>query len=787
MDIKTNNQLGSSDSKGWTRSMEKEMLDYSAKFKIGSFNQQEKKPFFGIDTPPPYPSGKPWHLGAAAHYSKIDMIARTARMLGNKVLFPVGMDRNGLPVERYTEKKNNIRMRDTDRGKFLELCRSALDELESEMIEILKGMGFSADFDHIYRTDSPEYRAFTQATFIEQWKKGTVYIGKRPSNYCIDCGTTIADAEIEYKDIDTNLVYFKFDIKGSSDKITIASTRPELLGACQAILVNPDDDRYKKLAGKSAVVPLYGNEVPIIAHPYAKPEFGSGAVMICSYGDYSDAAIIRELNLGEKILIDTHGNMLESAGKELKGLKVKKARETIISLLKDKGLVEKIEPTSHRTPLCERSKTPIEIIPLEEYYINTSKFNDEISKLSRDIEFIPESHRQILDNWIKVAGDWPISRRRFYGTEIPVWYCKKCGEAYLPKPGRYYQPWKESPPEGAKCSKCGSMDFIGDERTFDTWMDSSVSALYVTKFESDDKFNKYTYPLTIRTQGTDIVRTWLYYSIYRCYLLTGRVPWSKVWIDGVGLDEHGEKMSKSKGNVIDPGPLLEKYTADAFRFWAASEGTPGSNFLFSEAKLAGAAKFLTKLWNVAKFIKSFGAPKNIIKYDELLPSDKLIIDLSNQLVAETLASYRKFDFFSASNKIREFVWDVFAPNYIELVKSRAYGEGFSEREKESAISALNLVLEKITLLLAPISPFLAESIWIGTGHSGSVHLVVFPKEETYNPDSIKIMSRIAEFNKEVWTKKKQDSLPLNSEIVFKIPEDLAEFRTDLCKMHKIKE
>lgn len=783
MDKKTPKQI---QEKHWDRTLEKEIGDYIKSLDLYSFKPGSKGEFFGIDTPPPYPSGRPWHLGAAAHYSKIDMIARTARMMGKNVLFPIGIDRNGLPVERYTEKKNNIRMRDTDREKFLQMCRVTLDELEKEMIDTMHILGFSADFKNIYRTDSPEYRAFTQATFIEQWKKGTVYVGKRPSNYCIDCGTTIADAEIEYREMQTALIYFNFNIKGSDKKITIASTRPELLGACQAVLVNPDDERYKDVIGMSAVTPIYNKEVPIIAHPYAKPEFGSGAVMICSYGDYSDAALIRELKLGETVLIDTSGRMLEAAGEKLKGLNVKKAREEIVNELKDGGYFQKSEEIAHRTPLCDRSKTPIEIIPMEEYYINTSKFNEEILQLSKKLEFLPEEHRQILNNWIKVAGDWPISRRRFYGTEIPVWYCKKCGEPYLPEPGKYYQPWKENPPAGAKCAKCGSSEFTGDERTFDTWMDSSVSALYVTKLWRDQPFHDATYPLTMRTQGMDIVRTWLYYSIFRGYLLTGKLPWEKVWIDGVGLDEHGEKMAKSKGNGVDPIPVIEKYTADAFRFWAASEGGQGSNFRFSDSKVAGAAKFLTKLWNAAKFIDGLGKPEKTLSHDELMPADKIIMDVANNLTEECLGAYSRFDFFASSNKIRTFLWDVFAPNYIEMVKSRAYGEGFSKEEKQSALYTLNEVLKKLILLLYPITPFISDSIWLSMYSDEPIYKSLFPKADKYNQESINKMKSISEFNSKVWSEKKSKGLPLNSEIELPIPEDLAEFGQDLKKMHRIK-
>src|ERR671925_1220581 len=277
----------------------------------------ESRPAFVIDTPPPYPSGRPWHIGAAAHYAQIDMIARVARLNGKNVLFPIGIDRNGLPVEIYTEKKYKVRMRQMDRQKFLDLCKVALDDLEAEMIQIMKSMGLSGNFNEYYRTDSDEYRALTQATFIELWKRGLVYLANRPNNYCSDCGTTIADAEIIYEEIPTRLIYMKFKIKekakeeekeeekttGDDDDdntlIIVASTRPELLFACQAVIVNPEDDRYKHLQGLHAILPLFNREVSIIPHHSAKPEFGSGALMVCSYGDQNDVQLFRQLGLKE--------------------------------------------------------------------------------------------------------------------------------------------------------------------------------------------------------------------------------------------------------------------------------------------------------------------------------------------------------------------------------------------------------------------------------------------------------------------------------------------------------
>ena len=287
--------------KAWNPEIELQIRKQWEDSNIYSFTPSNEN--FTIDTPPPYPSGRPWHIGAASHYAQIDMIARTARMAGKNVYFPIGIDRNGLPVELYTEKKHNIRMRETKRDEFLELCKEALDDLEAEMVQIMKNLGISANFTNYYRTDSEEYRTLTQSTFIELWKKGLIYLANRPNNYDWVSGTTIADAEITYLDLPTKLVYMKFEVKELQKTLIIASTRPELLCACKAIVVNPEDKRYENLLGKKAVVPISNQEVEIKSHHSAQMEFGSGAVMVCSYGDHNDVALFREFKLEEVVAI----------------------------------------------------------------------------------------------------------------------------------------------------------------------------------------------------------------------------------------------------------------------------------------------------------------------------------------------------------------------------------------------------------------------------------------------------------------------------------------------------
>jgi valyl-tRNA synthetase len=767
--------------KSWNPELEKKIRKVWNDKKIYTFDVNSKKKIFVIDTPPPYPSGRPWHIGAAAHYSQIDMVARTARMMGLEVYFPIGIDRNGLPVEIYTEKKYNISIHDTPREKFIELCKHALDDLEAEMIGIMKNMGMSCDFNNYYRTDSEEYRKMTQSTFIDLWNRNLVYEDTRPNNYCIDCGTTIADAEIEYEDLSTELIHIKFRVKETGQDVIIATTRPELLCSCQSVLFNPKDSRYTDLKCKHVIVPIYGREVPISAHPYAKEEFGSGLVMICSYGDYSDVRIFRELKLNEIIAINIDGKMGKNAGKYA-GLPIKEARKNIIKDLENSGLVVKKEKIMHRTPICYRSKTPIEIIPMKEYYVKQLDFIDEIREIVNKMIFHPERHRQILLDWIdSITIDWPVSRRRYYGTEIPVWYCKNCGKALVPEPGKYYRPWKEDPPF-KKCPSCKSeKGFEGDERTFDTWMDSSISPLFIARYKKDEKFFKKTYPSTIRTQAKDIIRTWLYYTILRCYQLTKNSPFKHAWIMGYGVDEKGERMSKSKGNVVDPIPILENFGGDIFRFWNASESSLGSDFRYSEEKISGSSKFLTKFWNISRFISSFPQPDKI----ELMKSDKWILSELNELIKKCMVGFEDFDFFIPANAIREFTWNLFAAHYIEMVKSRAYGEGFNEKEQKSAWYTLHIVLKTLLKLLAPITPFISDHVWIELYGKGSLHKENFPKSE-WNYGLENLTEKLTEFNMKIWKEKKDKGLSLKTEIDIEIPKELKVFERDLRKMHSIK-
>ncbi|CAN5276271.1 valine--tRNA ligase [soil metagenome] len=780
------------EAKSWNPILEKETLRKWESEDIYTFSATSETGAFVIDSPPPYPSGRPWHIGAAAHYAQIDMIARFARMSGYNVMFPIGIDRNGLPVEIYTEKKHKIRMRKMKREAFLDLCRVALDDLEAEMIQIMKNMGLSCNFKQYYRTDSDEFRALTQNTFIDLWKRHLVYLATRPNNYCSDCGTTIADAEIIYEDLPTKLVYMNFTVRETSEKLVIASTRPELLFACQCIIVNPKDGHYLQFHGKHVEIPIFGREVKILPHHSAKPEFGSGVVMVCSYGDQNDVQLFRELGLKEIVAINANGITTPAAG-PYSNLTLKEARAKIIEDLSTAGLIDKVEDIMHRTPLCERSKTSIEIIPMEDYYLKQLEYIPKLKDLTEEITFYPPMHKQILINWLNsVSIDWPVSRRRFYGTEIPIWYCNNCGTPNLPDStitDKYYRPWKEKPPF-EKCIQCDCTEFTGEDRIFDTWMDSSITPLFISKYKRDQKLYKHLYPTNIRPQAKDIIRTWLYYSMLRCFQLTDKVPWSSAWIMGYGVDEKGEKMSKSKGNVIDPFPIIHKYGADAFRFWSASEGSLGHDFRCSEQRIAGSKNFLSKLWNIGRFISSFDILAETPA--QLFATDEWIISELSILIEDCKKGYNDFNFFVPSNAIREFTRNLFAAHYIEMVKARAYNLEDSIGHK-SAIFTLHRCLSTILLLLAPICPFITEELWTKIYSAKSIHIQHLPDfpQGDYHELS-KYTGLITDFNSKVWNKKKETilektgkPLSLKDPIEISIPTELNLFKKDLELMHNL--
>ncbi len=761
--------------KRWKLQFEQEVLDRWDKDKPYPFNKDSGKPIYVVDTPPPYPSGT-WHIGAVAGYSLIDMCARYKRMTGHEVLFPMCLDKNGINIELTVERKYKKGLHEFDRQEFIDICREEIGKISDELLDLSRRIGLSTIFDeYFYETDSPEYRRKTQAIFIDLYNRGLIYTGMRPSFYCPDCRTSIAEAEIEYEERPTVLTSVKFKVKETGEDIIIATTRPELLCACKVVLVHPDDERWKHLHGKTAIVPPHGIEVPIQPHVYVMPEFGTGIVMMCSYGDLGDVQIFRELGLEAVKAIDEDGRMTEAAG-PYQGMKVPEARKKIVEDLIAKDLVTDEESMMHKTPLCGRSRTEIEFVSMEELYLRQLDYLDDLRKSVNKMRFYPPRHKRILEDWIDALTiDWPISRRRYYHTEIPLWYCKGCNETIVPPPGEYYQPWKDPSPV-EKCPKCGGTDFVGEERVFDTWMDSSNSNLVATQFMKDDEFFEKNFPTSLRPQGRDIVRTWLYYTTLKSWLVKEQEPFQDIFIHGLGLDEHGRAMHRSLGNQILPEPVIKAHGADSFRFWAATETNVGDDFRISEDRIAGSKKFLTKLWNVARFVSMF----EYVEEGEMKPTDEWIISELNKLVQECRSGYDEYNFFIPANRVRTFLWNIFAPHYVEMAKSRAY------QGDTGALYALHEGLRMMLRLLAPVIPFITEKIWSEV-YGGDVHQEMMPdvSDERTSPLS-EVTDQLLEFNSGIWKTKKDQGMSLRAELAgIEIPEALKPFEEDLVAMHNI--
>ncbi|MDG6927494.1 MAG: valine--tRNA ligase [Nitrososphaerota archaeon] len=771
----------------WDPKLESTIMDEWEKEGHDLFKNDDR-PKYIIDTPPPYVN-MPIHIGHAYTYVYMDAIARYKRMHGFDVLFPLGLDRNGLPIEVQVEKELKLSVRSTPRELFISKCKEMLDRYSSASVNSFKQLGISFNYykkDYtlgaMYETDDQEFRRLTQETFIELYNQGLVYESEKVSNYCPDCKISLSDAEVEYEEGNTALYYIKFETDEQQD-LTVATTRPELLGACKAIIYNPEDKRYENLQGKYARVPIYGHAVPILAHPYAKQEFGTGLVMICSFGDRGDIMVFKDLGLTPTFLINERGLMNDNAGK-YGGLKVREARKAIVDDLKNKGLIAKEEQIKHETPICWRSKTPIEFIPRKELYLKQVSFKGELKSRSSLMQFYAPESSELLTRWIdSLTDDWVISRRRYYGTEIPIWYCKKCGTPYLPPKGKYYRPWIEKPPID-KCPKCGANEFVGEARIFDTWFDSSNTPMYISGYLWNREFFRKNFPVSLRPQGKEIVRSWLYFTLLKSYLITGDRPFKDVWIHMHVVDEKGFKMSKSQGNVIDPMDIIKRYGAEAFRSWVFLEGDiTQTDVKCSYNRIESAGKFLTKLLNMSKFVKSFNA-ENIA---DLTPTDMWILSELRKLVTNVNNLNDKYAFNKSFTAIRDYTWFIFADHYLEMIKPRIYNNGeFTEAERASCFYTMNLILKTLLKLMAPYIPFITFYIYKNI-YGGDVHQEPYPTPLEIVPkeDYAKLTDSLVQFNHYVWNLKKANGKSLKDPINLKMPQELAAFKKDLIAMHNI--
>ena len=674
------------------------------------FDWQSDKPQYIIDTPPPYPTGN-FHIGNALNWCYIDYVARYKRMRGYNVMFPQGWDCHGLPTEVKVEELNHITKNQVPREEFRLLCEKLTEEAIERFHQSMGRLGLSIDWSNEYVTMRPEYYVKTQTSFVRMHEKGLIYREDHPVNWCPRCGTAIAFAEVEYDSRTTTLNYMRF--VSADGEMQIATSRPELLPACVAVAVHPDDQRYQKFIGKKVRVPLFDYEVPVLADPVVDTAFGTGIVMICTFGDKQDVRWWMEHHLPLRQAIDREGHLTAVAG-PYAGLSVGQAKERIIRDMQKEEIIFRQEPLEQNVGLCWRCKTAIEILSERQWFVRINP--EEIKKTAEEIEWVPPHMQVRLKNWAdSVEWDWCISRQRIFATPIPVWYCRSCGEVLVAKEEWLpLDPNQTRPP--IRC-RCGSDDFIPEKDVLDTWMDSSISALAVAGWPDREDLRM---PTQLRPQGHDIIRTWAFYTILRTKSLEGVRPWDTILINGMALGEDGHKMSKSLNNFIRPEEVFATNGADALRQWGAMGGSPGNDIMFQWKEITAASRFQQKLWSIFRFSLPLIAD---VKAD---PGqvDRWLLGELDRLVIRATKAMEAFQFDETMKAIRGFAWETLADNYIELVKARLYGP--DSPEKRAAQSTLYRAIETVARLMAPFTPFISEEIF-HTLTKESVHVQSWPE------------------------------------------------------------
>ncbi|MEM3058633.1 MAG: valine--tRNA ligase [Methanomassiliicoccales archaeon] len=668
---------------------------------IYHFDFSSAKPVFSIDNPPRYTSGA-LHLGHATGYSLIDFAARYRRMRGYNVFFPLCFDVNGTPTEVKVEKEYGITKLSIPRQEYIKLCKNYAESFIGEMTRQFEILGTCMDPTIYYQTDAPYYRRITQISFLRMLKKGLVYKGTFPVNWCPRCITALADAEVEYESNKTFLNFIKFKIKDSDDFVIIATTRPELICTCQIVAVHPDDEKYKALIGKTLLTPIYEKQVKIIADPKVDPHFGSGVVMICTIGDKDDLEWVMKYGLSLEKGIDEQGRMTEIAG-PYAGLKIKEARKRILEDLKNAGLLVKQIEIEQNVGTCWRCHEPIEFLQIPQWFLKTLDFKEEVLAKADEIRWVPEFMKVRLKDWINsLEWDWVISRQRYFATPIPVWECVECGEVVPAREEDCYVDPTVDPPPVEKCPRCGGA-LKGCEDVFDTWMDSSISPLYNTFWMRDEEKFRKLYPMSLRPQSHDIIRTWAFYTILRELLLVGERPWNEIMIHGFIMAPDGTPMHASKGNVIDPMPILERNGADALRYYACTCSL-GEDNAFREKDVIHGGRLCNKLWNMGKFVGSIIKEKPIC--GELRTVDRWILSKYSRVVKMVTEYCDNYAFDKAVREIEQFAWHEFADHYIEMVKYRT-----SNENDAGARYALYTVCLGIMKMFAPFLPHVTEEVY----------------------------------------------------------------------------
>lgn len=673
-----------------------------------------------IDTPPPTVSGA-LHIGHIFSYTQTDIIARFLRLQGHEVWYPFGFDDNGLPTERFVEKKRGIVAHSMTRSAFIQACLDEAAPVEDAFRDLWQRMGLSVDWRYCYSTIDAQTRRISQLSFLRLYEKGHIYRRDEPALYCTSCRTAVAQAELDDLEQKTTFYDIAFErAAGVGDPVVIATTRPELLPACVAVLYHPDDVRYQSLRNTLVKVPLFNYEVPVLPDDQVLPQKGTGLVMCCTFGDTTDIAWYKKHQLPYRPAIGPDGRWLPSTG-ILAGRKVADARATVVAALQEAGALRGSRETVHAVNVHERCKQPIEFLVIPQWFLKILPYKEQFLKVADEIQWYPSFMKSRYRNWVEnITWDWCLSRQRFFGIPFPVWHCTACKTVLMPSENRLPVDPQEMVWEGA-CTACGGGPVEPDRDVMDTWNTSSLTPYLCEAMRSGSSrtlFDKEFTPMTLRPQAHDIIRTWAFDTIVKVWLHHETIPWKNIVISGHVVSGSGDKLSKSKGNSsLEPDALLARYPADAIRYWTAS-GSLGQDVAFSEQQIKLGNRLLVKLWNASRFVAEHGNLSDSTA--EALLSDGPPEQMVHRWMATRLTRcfvqytryFKENEFGLALQQVEDCFWRDFCDNYVEIIKDQFFnGDCYSpEVVAETRIMLARFCLQFLQLF-APFIPYLTETIY----------------------------------------------------------------------------
>ena len=751
------------DKKYNAKEKEEKWLNYWKDNGIYDFNIDERE-VFSIDTPPPTVNGK-IHIGHIFSYSQTEMIARYKRLRGYNIFYPFGFDDNGLPSERLVEKEQGKKAHEIGREEFSKLCYETTDKYEAEFQDLFSKMGVSTDWNIHYKTVSPSTIKISQRSFLDLIDKGYCYHKESPTLWCNECLTSIAQAELETKTIKTTFNYIKFKTKETQEEFIIATTRPELLPAIVSVFVNPNDEKNKHLIGKTACIPIINIEVPIMADEKVDACKGTGVVMCCTFGDQTDIEWWKKYNLPLKYIFTNNGRIIDSVP-NYGGMKIKEARKQIVEDLQEGGFIVKIEELEHEVGIHERCGKEVEYSVMKQWFIDTMSHKDDFIRIGNEIKWHPDHMHNRYNEWVEnIMWDWCISRQRYFGVPFPVWYCKKCGEPVFASVEDLPVNPLSDKPKTNKCSKCGCTEFVPETDVMDTWATSSLTPMINMKYGEKDNYESFLKPMSLRTNASEIIRTWDFYTIVKSFYHFGTRPWDNVMISGFVMASKGEKISKSKGNSkIEPMDAIKQYSADVLRYWAGT-GRLGTDIVYSDETLLRGKKLVNKIWNVSKFIEMHLTDFKDKEFNDFEYIDRYILGKYKKMEETFIKYLDDYEVGLALNALERFFWD-FCDNYIEIVKHRLYRpEEFGEEARYSGQKTIHIILYKLLQDFSIYFPFITEEIYQELfSKEKSIHLTKIEQLEYDFEDEINTGDIIIEIISKIRGEKSNNNLSLKTEV-----------------------